>query len=107
MIKVFIERKPYYITDHYIYVMDENSNYSIKDGYVLQTRIDPNSPILSSDIDPFLKLPRNIFGALTDAFIEYAKDNNRLDNLSKLQGKEERYKDEVEFLRSIIKTQLK
>jgi hypothetical protein len=107
MLKVFIEKKPQYVTDHYIYVIDENSSYSIKDGNILQTTIDPNSPIAILEIEPFLKLTKNIFEALTSAIIDHAKDNNRLDNVAKLQGKEERYKDEVGFLRELIKNQLK
>lgn len=106
MIKVFIEKKPQYITDHYIYVIDENSSYSIKDGHILQTNYSPDNP-LKHDIEPFLKLTGNIFEALTSALIDHAKDNNRLDNVAKLQGKEERYKDEVGFLRDLVKNQMK
>lgn len=106
MLKVFIERKPQYLTDYFIYVIDENNSYSIKDGHILQTRIDPNIPI-QNEIEPFLRLTSNIFEALTTAFIDHAKDNNRLDNIAKLQGKEERYKDELGFLRELIKNQFK
>jgi hypothetical protein len=108
MLKVFIEKKPQYITDHYIYVIDENEYYySInEEGFIVKTAYD-SDPTKANETKPFLKLTGSIFDALTSALIDHAKDNNRLDNVAKLQGKEERYKDEVGFLRELIKTQLK
>ena len=104
MLKVFIQKKPQYIIDHFVYVMDEKYDYSIENGLIVKTSYDPQ---IANEPEPFLRLPGDLFESLSNAFIDHAKDNNRLDNIAKLQGKEERYKDEVGFLRELIRNQLK
>lgn len=84
-----------------LYVWDERSFYQVQDGKIIATIIDQTSPNQNDKF--FVEAPEYFIQGIANALM----DKHNLKEDLKNSGRNERFKDETNWLRSLIEKQLK
>lgn len=99
-LKIHIEYRPMYNTSR-IYVWDDRNYYQVQDGKIIATVIDQTA--VQQDDKFFIEAPEYFIQDIANALM----DKHNLKEDLKNAGRNERLKDETNWLRSIIEKQLK